>query len=454
MRSLSVVAILLADVGAGASNIIEVSPKVSTSKWPTTVGAAGAMRCVNAEGTAFEACGGSGVGGVSGSTTPVTGLDGIPLASESTLGAVKTQTDKLTFSDTRLLVSLPAGGTGLTDTELRAVAVPVSGTFWQATQPVSGTFWQAIQAVSQSGAWSVAATLAEETTKIIGTVNIAAGQTIGVTGTFWQATQPVSAAVAAPAFVRLSDGAAAIATLPVSLASVPSHPVTNAGTFAVQSAATLTAETTKVIGTINIAAGQTTAVTNAGTFAVQSAATLAAETTKVIGTVNIAASQTLATVTTVGAVTAITNALPAGANVIGAITLPAATTALPAPGGMLTPSTLCVTATAAANAAATCSLPSGGASTFQYITYIHMSKNATAALTGSATLVTTQANMPGSMVWSYGNLMVAGGFVQIVDVSFASPVRAAAAATTTSITMPAAGAAVLNRCNVCYFIAP
>lgn len=49
-------------------------------------------------------------------------------------------------------------------------------------------------------------------------------------------------------------------------------------------------------------------------------ATLAAETTKVIGTVNIAAAQTLATVTTVGAVTAITNALPAGTNGIGKLT--------------------------------------------------------------------------------------------------------------------------------------
>ena len=36
----------------------------------------------------------------------------------------------------------------LTDTQLRASAVPVSGTFWQATQPVSGTFWQATQPVS------------------------------------------------------------------------------------------------------------------------------------------------------------------------------------------------------------------------------------------------------------------------------------------------------------------
>lgn len=34
--------------------------------------------------------------------------------------------------------------------------------------------------------------------------------------------------------MRLSDGASAISTLPVSLASVPSHAVTNAGTFAVQ----------------------------------------------------------------------------------------------------------------------------------------------------------------------------------------------------------------------------
>lgn len=61
--------------------------------------------------------------------------------------------------------------------------------------------------------------------------------------------------------------------------------------------------------------GGSLTVDNGGTFAVQ--ATLAAETTKVIGTVNIAAAQTVATVTTVSAVTAITNALPAGTNAIG-----------------------------------------------------------------------------------------------------------------------------------------
>jgi hypothetical protein len=46
----------------------------------------------------------------------------------------------------------------------------------------------------------------------------------------------VDAPVADPVYVRLSDGATAISTLPVSLASVPSHAVTNAGTFAVQAA--------------------------------------------------------------------------------------------------------------------------------------------------------------------------------------------------------------------------
>jgi hypothetical protein len=73
---------------------------------------------------------------------------------------------------------------GLTDTQLRATPVPVSGTFYQSTQPVSiasmpstpvtGTFWQATQPVS-----------------------IASMPSTPVTGTFWQATQPVSGTVTA-----------------------------------------------------------------------------------------------------------------------------------------------------------------------------------------------------------------------------------------------------------------
>ncbi len=63
------------------------------------------------------------------------------------------------------------GSGPLSDDELRASALAVSGTFWQATQPVSGTFWQATQPVS-----------------------LASAPTTPVTGTFWQATQPVSVA--------------------------------------------------------------------------------------------------------------------------------------------------------------------------------------------------------------------------------------------------------------------
>jgi hypothetical protein len=115
---------------------------------------------------------------------------------------------------------------------------------------------------------------------------------VAVTGTFWQATQPVSIAstltvtgtggtfpvtdsggsltidapVGTPAFVRLSDGTNAIATLPVSLASVPSHDVTNAGTFAVQVSSALPtgANTIGNIGTIATSITPGTAAANLG----------------------------------------------------------------------------------------------------------------------------------------------------------------------------------------------
>lgn len=48
-----------------------------------------------------------------------------------------------------------------------------------------------------------------------------------------------------------------------SVQAPPSQAVTNAGTFAVQAAATLAAETTKVIGTVNVAASQSIGVTQA-----------------------------------------------------------------------------------------------------------------------------------------------------------------------------------------------
>ena len=71
------------------------------------------------------------------------------------------------------------------------------------------------------------------TVAVSGTVTVdASGAAVPVTDNAGSLT--VDAPVATPVFVRLSDGAAAISTLPVSLATVPSHAVTNAGTFAVQ----------------------------------------------------------------------------------------------------------------------------------------------------------------------------------------------------------------------------
>ena len=65
-------------------------------------------------------------------------------------------------------------------------SVPVTGTFWQATQPVSGTV-----AATQSGTWTVQPGNTANTTAWLVT---GTGGTFPVTGTFWQATQPVSIA--------------------------------------------------------------------------------------------------------------------------------------------------------------------------------------------------------------------------------------------------------------------
>ena len=91
----------------------------------------------------------------------------------------------------------------LTDAELRATPVPISGTVSiSGTVPVSGTFWQATQPISAAslplpaGA-ATEATLATllkpaDTLTAVGSIT----NPVAVTGTFWQATQPVSLATA------------------------------------------------------------------------------------------------------------------------------------------------------------------------------------------------------------------------------------------------------------------
>jgi hypothetical protein len=106
------------------------------------------------------------------------------------------------------VVTLDLGGAGAE--ALLSGSIPVTGTFFQATQPVSGTFWQATQPVSFTWAGLTDAQLRASAVP----VSLASTEisnfpaTQAVTGTFWQATQPVSAAS-----LPLPSGAATETTL-------------------------------------------------------------------------------------------------------------------------------------------------------------------------------------------------------------------------------------------------
>jgi len=120
---------------------------------------------------------------------------------------------------------------------------------------------------------------------------------------------------------------------------------------------------------------------------------------------------------------------------------------------VLYPADLCVTFTAAANTGGTITLPAV-ASKFHYITCIYLARTATAALAGTATLVVTSTNLPGSLAWSFGNAMAAGGSVNDLALEFGgNPIKSSAANIATTIVLPAPGLAVLWRANVHYYTA-
>lgn len=114
-------------------------------------------------------------------------------------------------------------------------------------------------------------------------------------------------------------------------------------------------------------------------------------------------------------------------------------------------SPLAATATAAANTGATLTLNAAGAGLFHYITHIEITRTATAALAGTATLVVTSTNLPGSLAWSYGNAMAAGGTQKDTDITFYSPLKSSVANTATTIVMPAPGLGVLWRATAFYY---
>jgi len=130
-------------------------------------------------------------------------LNGKDFATQTTLAAIQT----------KLNASIAVTGP-LTDTQLRAAAVPVSGTFWQATQPVSGTVGVSNFPATQA----VTGTFWQATQPVSGPLTDAELRTspVSVAGTFWQATQPVSAAS-----LPLPTGAATEATLSAASGKLP-----------------------------------------------------------------------------------------------------------------------------------------------------------------------------------------------------------------------------------------
>lgn len=199
-------------------------------------------------------------------------------AKQPALGTAGTASaDVLSVQGVASMTALKTDGSGVTQ--------PVSGTFWQATQPVSAAALPLPTGASTAAkqpALGTAGTASSDVLTVQGIASMtalkvdASATTQPVSGTFWQATQPVSAAslplpsgaataakqpalgtagtastdvlsvqgIASMTALKV-DGSAVTqpvsgtfwqATQPVSLASVPSHAVTNAGTFAVQAA--------------------------------------------------------------------------------------------------------------------------------------------------------------------------------------------------------------------------
>jgi hypothetical protein len=241
----------------------------------------------------------------------------------------------------------------------------------------------------------------------------ASGVAVPVTGTFFQTPQPVSdnagsltvdAPVGTPVFARLSDGAATLigqktmaASLPVVVASDQTviQVADNAGSLTVDAP----------VGTPAFVRLSDGAAAQVGQKAM--AASLP---------VVVASDQSSLPVT-------------------------------------VTPSPLCVVIAPAANTGGTITLPAV-AGQFHYITAIEITRNATAALAGTATLAITTTNLPGGGTWyRVGNAMVAGGTQKDVAQQFSSPIKSSVVNTNTTIVFPVPGAAVLWTATVWYYAA-
>lgn len=183
------------------------------------------------------------------SVIPGTGATNLGKQTDSTAGATDTGVAILAIRDDALTTLTPVDG------DYTRFRVNSLGRLWTSATIDSalpagtnaiGSITNTSFASTQSGTWNVGLNAG---TNAIGKLSSNDGVDIGdvtinnasiaVTGTFWQATQPVS------------------------LASVPSHPVTNAGTFAVQAEQSGTWNINNIGGVVSLPTGAATA-TNQG----------------------------------------------------------------------------------------------------------------------------------------------------------------------------------------------
>lgn len=116
------------------------------------------------------------------------------------------------------------------------------------------------------------------------------------------------------------------------------------------------------------------------------------------------------------------------------------------------PATLSVTATGAAAAGVTLTIPAGGVGLFHYITRIIVQRFATAALTaGAAPVLVTTTNMPGTRVFSFPADAALQGTIYSEVIEPSQPLKSTAANTATTIVCPAT-TSVIWRVTADYYL--
>jgi hypothetical protein len=183
--------------------------------------------------------------------------------------------------------------------------VPVSGTFYQTTQPVSGTFYQATQPVS--GTVAISGTLADNLTQVGGT-SITLGSKVS--------------ASSLPVVIASDQGAVPISGT-ITVGTLPALPSGSNTIGSVTQATGSNLHTVVDSGTITTVSA-VTAITNALPSGTNSIGAV----TQATGT-NLHTVVDSGTITTVSAVTAITNALPSGTNTLGSVKVTDGTNLMP-----------------------------------------------------------------------------------------------------------------------------